>query len=805
MNQMNQKILNRKRRTIQIRSIVTVFAVLLSFSEMSAQEIPAFPGAEGHGMYTNGGRGGRVIKVTNLNDSGEGSFRAAVEAEGPRIVVFEVSGTIPLKSKLYITNNDITIAGQTAPGDGICIKNYCVYITASNVIIRYMRFRMGDEYKEVDDALGGQKSKNMIIDHCSMSWSIDECASFYANENFTMQWCLLTESLGVSFHKKGHGFGGIWGGYKATFHHNLLAHHTSRNPRFRGRKLTDILPSELVDIRNNVFYNWGNNSAYGSEGGGYYNMVNNYYKSGPGTDPKIKTRFLMVNAATAEYNWLETEGSHGQFYIDGNYVYGSDLISSDNWAGGVEWEDRISKENVKSDKEFEKGNIKTDDAQIAFQKVLKYAGASLFRDAVDKRAVHDTRTGTATIMDGGNGSTNGFIDTQKAVGGWPVLNSLPAPIDTDGDGMPDAWEIKNKLNPNDPTDANEDKNGDGYDNIENYINSLAVEHVDTRPIVNIIKPTNEYLFLNSKNQNIDVEIEANDYNGGQIANLALFWNNKKVEETEKGNITTNLKDLATGAHELIAKATDNTGNAWADTSIFYLGEKIVKLKIDDVKNGKVKLDPSGGVYTEGVTVKVTAVADEGYVFSKWANSPIRTESFSVVTEDKPYLFKPLFEQEVFDVSKYHQRIKVNFQSENYGAPEGYLTDSGGEFNKKINGYTYGWLEGYNSSAISNNKGVDSLLLNSSVSFRVGEDTFSWGMKLPKGKYRVKVITQVAEGDTTELPVIKVEGVKTKIVNKKGQFVEHEINEVELHNDKLNIASLYNCRICFIEIEWFDKV
>jgi hypothetical protein len=433
-------------------------------------------------MYTTGGRGGRVIKVTNLNDSGEGSLRAAIEATGPRIVVFEVSGTIALESKLFLENDHITIAGQTAPGDGICIKNYCVYITASNVIIRYMRFRMGDEAKAVDDALGGQGSRNMIIDHCSMSWSIDECASFYANENFTMQWCLLTESLRNSFHYGSHGFGGIWGGNKASFHHNLLAHHSNRNPRFRGHKRISPTDAELVDLRNNVIYNY-KGTCYGSEGGGQYNMVNNYYKNGPASENPDK-EMLFVNTATAEYNWLELEGAHGKFYVSGNFISANEGYSRDNWSGAVAWEHLTTLERVKSDVEFDRGNITTDDPHTAYERVLDHAGASLFRDAVDKRAIHDTRTGTASIKDGGKGSTNGYIDTQEAVGGWPKLTSLPAPVDTDADGMPDEWELAHGLDPNDPADGNGDRDHDLYTNIEKYINSLTLEYHEKNILVN---------------------------------------------------------------------------------------------------------------------------------------------------------------------------------------------------------------------------------------------------------------------------------------------------------------------------------
>ena len=257
----------------------------------------AFPTAEGYGKYTIGGRGGKVYEVTNLNDSGEGSLRAAIEAKGPRTVVFRVSGTIDLKSALNIRNPYITIAGQTAPGDGICIKRYPLNISADEVIIRYIRIRLGDESTRSDDAISARYRKNIILDHISASWSIDETMSIYHCENVTIQWCMITESLSQSNHTKGsHGFGGIWGSNYSTYHHNLLAHHSSRNPRWASG-------GGFNDYRNNVLYNWGYNSSYGGEkhqvGNPKFsditvNFVNNYYKPGPATD-KGKDSYRLVN------------------------------------------------------------------------------------------------------------------------------------------------------------------------------------------------------------------------------------------------------------------------------------------------------------------------------------------------------------------------------------------------------------------------------------------------------------------------------------------------------------------------------
>lgn len=445
--------------------------------------VPAFPGADGHARFVTGGRGGQVLYVTHLNDDYTvGSLRTAIGYNGPRIIVFKVSGTIRLKEALKIKSGNVTIAGQTAPGDGITLADYPVSIDADNVIIRFMRFRMGDETEQEADALGGRFHKNIMIDHCSMSWSTDECVSFYQNETFTLQWCVISESLRNSVHGKGaHGYGGIWGGKNASFHHNLLAHHDSRNPRLGEADGDKFALTDAVDLRNNVIYNWHGNSAYGGEAMNV-NIVNCYYKPGPATTKK--ERIVAIDKETDPDR--ATTDIWGKYFIEGNVLTGSERATADNWTYGVYNQfhgkygsvSAAEKEAIKVEEPHPTGYVNTHTAELAYERILQFGGASLVRDTIDKRVIYELSTGTATYMDGGNGSENGIIDTQDAVGGWPELASTEAPADSDEDGMPDDWETSNSLDPNNAGDAWL-KSVDGlYPNVELYLNSLVAHIVE---------------------------------------------------------------------------------------------------------------------------------------------------------------------------------------------------------------------------------------------------------------------------------------------------------------------------------------
>ncbi len=488
---------------MKISHYLTAILLLCCPSLLTAQEkTPAFPGAEGFGRYVTGGRGGKVYHVTNLNDSGSGSLRWALSQNGVKTIVFDVSGTIHLKSSLNINKGNVTIAGQTAPGDGICVADYPVQIKANNVIVRYMRFRVGNKHITADgadgwDGFGGFDQSDIMVDHCSVSWSIDECLSIYGNKNSTVQWCMATQSLQDAGHSKGsHGYGGNWGGSGASFHHNLMAHHESRVPRLGPRYTTQL--DERMDMRNNVFYNYCGNGCYGGEAM-HVNIVNNYYKPGPGTAQISTTkqkRIAAVGIRTSSYvqnytDYAPTLHVWGKYFVDGNVNSKYSDVTNDNWTWGMYNQINASdndglynnavKDSIRLSAPIDYILTTTHSAEDAYEKVLRYAGASLHRDSYDELMVSDTRNGLATYT--GTGNHKGIIDTQEDNkpsdagsdwSAWPTLNSLSAPADSDGDGMPDEWETAHGLNPGDANDG-AIAGSDGYTHLENYLNSLVAD------------------------------------------------------------------------------------------------------------------------------------------------------------------------------------------------------------------------------------------------------------------------------------------------------------------------------------------
>ncbi|HOF93327.1 MAG TPA: pectate lyase [Bacteroidales bacterium] len=495
---------------------------LLSLNQAIAQGATpvAFPGAEGFGRYASGGRGGAVYHVTTLDDGDEpGTFRYAVSQKGARTVVFDVAGTIFLNKRLNITNGDLTIAGQTAPGQGICIARYAVTVSADNVIVRYMRFRPGNEGGGEPDGFGGRFHKNVIIDHCSISWSVDETCTFYGGENVTVQWCLISESLRSAGHSKElHGYGAIVGGDKSSFHHNLMAHHESRVPRLGPSPATQ--EREYVDMRNNVLYNWAGGGCYGGEGM-KVNIVNNYYKPGPATpNNRVKYRIAGIGVRTTQYVtgrggrpnvWKPMEHVWGRYYVDGNIVEGNEEVTKDNWTKGIyeqidnDQNDHTFTEQVKKDirldAPLETDVITTHTAGEAYRLVLQYAGCSKHRDSIDERIVEEVRCGTATYYGSVTPDAKtkpGLIDLPDDVkpagasSAWPALSDggiSPEMLkDSDGDGIPDRWEKENNLNPQDKADGNAtglSKNG--YTNLEVYLNSLVEDITEGQSRADIAK------------------------------------------------------------------------------------------------------------------------------------------------------------------------------------------------------------------------------------------------------------------------------------------------------------------------------
>jgi len=505
-----------------------LFFFFYHFQAIQAQLV-AFPGAEGAGRFATGGRGTpstptTVYEVTNLNDDNNpGSLRYAVTQNvANRTIVFRVSGTIHLNSKLNIRANT-TVAGQTAPGDGICIADYPTVISGDNVIVRYMRFRMGDKNQLLtspagcglpvapftvactpvdgsggDDAFGNLGNKNIIIDHCTVSWSSDEALTIYRGDSVTVQWNIVSEPLNYSYHFEtgdmdfeSHGYGGIWGSRHGSFHHNLIADAKGRSPRFSGSSTypPGTVGQENVDFRNNVIYNWGSYSSNGGEGGNY-NMINNYYKYGPSTSSgnsiSIPIKGMIVQPSTAA-----PALPYGKFYLEGNYVDGYSAITANNWLGvSMASGTQADTTQAKVTTAFISEPVTTHTAQEAYDLVLQQAGASFARDTLDQRIINDVRNRTGKLIDVQGGYPHG-TPYAATVNAWPILNTISAPVDTDHDGMPDSYETANGLNSNDPADRSGIA-ANNYTHLENYLNSIT-----SSPLITINGT------LNSFTQNIN--------------------------------------------------------------------------------------------------------------------------------------------------------------------------------------------------------------------------------------------------------------------------------------------------------------
>lgn len=479
--------------------------------DLKQAKIPAFPGAEGGGMYTAGGRGGKVLVVTNLNDDGPGSFRWACEQGGARIIVFNVSGIINLKTPVILRAPYVTIAGQTAPGDGVCIAGESFQVDTHDVIVRHMRFRRGNTHVwNREDSFGGNPVGNIMIDHCSCEWGLDENISFYRHMfdmgdgkpkrkvptvNVTIQNTISAKALDTY----NHAFGSTIGGENSTFMRNLWADNTGRNP--------SIGWGGVFNFVNNIIYNWVHRTADGGEFSTMSNFINNYYKPGPLTPKQSNVGWRIVKAESRS-NKLFPYKQFGRVYATGNIMEGYPEITKDNWAGGIQTADKDGDLNedelalMRSNEPFEMPYMTIIPSEQTFDRVLDNVGAMLpTRDIVDQRIVEEVRTGKAYYVkklpkenpygdtwgmkeasmkeDGtfkyrrlsNDSYKDGIITDIAQMGGYPEYNGTPY-VDTDGDGMPDEWEVANGLNPNDPNDANGDCNGDGYTNIEKYINGI---------------------------------------------------------------------------------------------------------------------------------------------------------------------------------------------------------------------------------------------------------------------------------------------------------------------------------------------
>lgn len=589
----------------------------LAAAAEAADGVLAFPGAEGGGRYATGGRGGSVYEVTTLADSGPGSLRDAVSGSN-RTIVFRVSGNIELRGGLDITGSNLTIAGQTAPGDGICVVgNETKAEDVENIILRHMRFRGTDTLGTPIDTFGMEGCRNVIIDHCSFSWAVDEVCSPYGNENFTMQWCIISEGLAMSAHEKGlHGYGGLWGGDNATYHHNLLVHQGGRNPRF---SFVEDVP-QRTDHRNNVIYNYGYTSCYGGEWADGVNIVGNYYRPGPNTLAGIAPVIVAPNRG-------------GIWHVGGNVVEGHSDVTADNLRG-VDFP--VGGATLREEPLAFPDPIEAQSARDAYEAVLAGAGAILpRRDAVDARVVGDVRQGTGRL-----------INSQKEVGGVVPLASAEAPRDSDHDGIPDDWERSHGLSKNDAADGSSIDPATGYSNLELYLNSLGPIGA-ANPTATLTAPAVDTVLASATGtHDITLRAEASAQDGATIAAVAFYADDRKVGEATSAPYEVVWRTAPEGTHHLTARATDSTGTSTTSSMVPVHVNRVTGLgswTATDI--GRVPIEGAAaldrGVFTLRGSGKLKGRRDSGRFVHQTVDAPgdevveliARLDSLSAVYED----------------------------------------------------------------------------------------------------------------------------------------------------------------------------
>lgn len=725
--------------------MLNILYLLTSFS-LHAQQV-AFPGAEGFGAYTTGGRGGTVYEVTNLNDSGSGSLRDAV-SKSNQTIVFRISGYIELKSTLQITGNSLTIAGQTAPGDGICVRDYPTVINSNNVIVRFMRFRLGDKYGLSSDAFNINDQDKVILDHCSISWGGDECASWYGNTNLTIQWCMIGEGLDYL----GHSMGGLWGG-NSSYHHNLIYSCGSRHPKFAY-----TYDGDITDHRNNVIYNWGYQSAYCSPTG-RVNIVGNYYKHGPSTSAGVRNRIV--------YSEYDTK----KLYVSDNFVYDYPEITADNWNGGVHGVP------IHQNDPFPAPAVSQQDAETAYKLVLEHVGASINRDSIDVR-----------VIDWVTNRTGQIISRPGDIGGFPRLKLLPPAVDTDHDGMPDDYEVDNALNPNDADDRNGDPDGDGFTNLEDYLNSL-VPYDYTSLGTDSLPPAapSGLLAKTFSGEQIDLTWtdNANNERGYRVQYSENDWQTYKEETIALANVTSmsikGLNGSTNYAFRVVAynmAGSSDYSNIASDSTIasnhFFLWTSVEG-------SGRIICDPDSTNYQKGSLITVTAIPDSGNIFDTWLESLSGVKNPETVTLNTSLSIKAKFVPEI--------NIKAPLL---YDFGPGPVAAGYTNITTSTHAYTMG--TGYGFASVTGldqrDRGAPDVLRRD---FMVANSKRSFVVDLPNGMYDIHFIAGDNMSNAPNGPMdVYAEGIKkiSGLYSDGGRFNQQDFT-IDIADGQLNLDMVHS--------------